>query len=62
MGQATMSYFSGSGSTVSATYLAKARFQNGNATFRLLLLNRDGRWMIHNFRVDPAPGNAGRGA
>jgi len=50
-----MSYMAGSGGTVSASYDAKARFQNGSATFRILLMKRDGRWMIHNFHVDPAP-------
>jgi hypothetical protein len=62
-GQATMSYMVGSGSTVSASYVAKAQFQNGGAVFQIILLKRDGRWMIHNFHVDPAPGNrAGQGA
>jgi hypothetical protein len=56
-GQATMSYFTGTGGTVSAAYVASARFQNGTATFRILLLKRDGRWLIHNFHVDPAIGN-----
>jgi hypothetical protein len=55
-GQATMSYLSGSGSTVSASYDAKARFQNGSAAFRILLMKRDGHWLIHNFHVDPEPG------
>jgi hypothetical protein len=55
-GQATMSYLSGSGGTVSASYDAKARFQNGSATFQIVLMKRDGRWLIHNFHVDPAPG------
>ncbi len=54
-GDATMSYFTNTGSIVSASYVAKARFQNGEATFRLILLKRDGRWMIHNFHVDPEP-------
>jgi hypothetical protein len=53
-GDATMAYTGGSGSTVSATYVAKARFQNGDALFRIALIKRDGRWMIHNFHVDPA--------
>jgi hypothetical protein len=62
-GDATMSYFSGSGGTVSAVYVASARFQNGTATFRILLLKRDGRWLIHNFHVDPVIGsNARQGA
>ena len=58
-GEATMSYIIGSSSTVSASYVAKARFQNGSATFRILLLKRDGHWMIHNFHVDSAVGNQG---
>ena len=33
-GGATMSYMAGSGSTVSAFYVAKARFENGTAIFR----------------------------
>lgn len=56
-GDANMSYMTGTGSVVSASYVAKARFQNGDAVFRIVLLKRDGHWMIHNFRVDPAPGN-----
>jgi hypothetical protein len=61
-GQATMSYMLGSGSTVAASYVAKAQFQNGGATFRVVLRKREGRWMIYNFHVDPVPGNrAGQG-
>lgn len=56
-GEATMSYMTGSGGVVSASYVAKARFRNGNATIRIVLVKRDGRWMIHNFHVDPVPGN-----
>lgn len=56
-GEATMSYIAGSGGTVSASYVAKARFRNGTATFRIVLMKRDGRWMIHNFHVDSVPGN-----
>jgi hypothetical protein len=51
-GEATVSYFVGSGGTVSASYVAKALFQNGDATFRVVLRKRDGHWMIHNFHVD----------
>jgi hypothetical protein len=56
-GEASMAYFTGSGSTVSAAYVANARFRNGSATFRIRLMKRDGRWMIHNFQVRPAPDN-----
>jgi hypothetical protein len=61
-GQATMSYMLGSGSTVAASYVAKAQFQNGGAVFRVVLRKREDRWMIYNFHVDPVPGNrAGQG-
>jgi hypothetical protein len=56
-GEAAMSYIAGSGGTVSASYVAKARFKNGTATFRIVLIMRDGRWLIQNFHVDSAPGN-----
>jgi hypothetical protein len=56
-GQATMSYFGNAGGVVSATYVAKARFQYGTAVFRIALLKRDGHWMINNFYVDAAPTN-----
>jgi hypothetical protein len=51
-GEATISYFSGSGGVVFARYVANARFQNG----RIVLLRRDGQWLIQNFRVDPVIG------
>ena len=56
-GGSVKSYIIGSGTTVSATYVAKARFQNGTATFRLVLMKRDGRWLIHNFRAEPTLGD-----
>jgi hypothetical protein len=56
-GEATMTYATGVGGVVSASYVARARFQNGDATFRIVLMKRDGRWMIHNFHVDPVPGS-----
>jgi hypothetical protein len=47
---------------VSANYLASARFENCTASIRIVLMKHDGRWMIHGFHVDPAPGKrAGRG-
>jgi hypothetical protein len=59
-GVVTMSYFSGSGGTVSASYDAKARFQNADAVFQIVLMQRDGRWLIHNFHVDAVPGSQTR--
>lgn len=53
-GEATMSYFSGSGASVTALYVAIARFQNGRAIFRLFLVKQGGHWLIQNFHVDPA--------
>ena len=61
-GAATMSYFTFSGSTVSATYVANAEFQNGQASFKITLLKRDGQWLIHNFHVDPVAGKDPRPA
>lgn len=52
-GQALMSYFSGTGSTVSARYLARVRFEKGEAAFQILLMKRDGKWLIHGFYVQP---------
>jgi len=60
-GDANMSYFTGTGSTVSATYVAKAKYQNGEATIRIVLLKRDGQWMIQNFHLD-SPGATPAGA
>ena len=48
-------HIAGSGSTVAASYTAKARFEDGIATFRFNLMKRDGRWMIHYFHIDTAP-------
>lgn len=59
-GDSQMSYFTGTGGVISATYVAHARFQNGTATFRIVLLKRDEHWMIQNFHVDPVFGNAPR--
>jgi hypothetical protein len=62
-GEATMSYMTGAGGTVSAFYVAKARCQNGSVALRIRLLKRDGRWMIRDFRVDSVPGSqTGQGA
>src|SRR5258706_6334820 len=55
MGEANMFYAVGAGSTVSASYVAKARFQNGDAIFRIALLKRNGHWLIQNFHVDTQP-------
>jgi hypothetical protein len=61
-GEANMSYMAGSGSSVSASYVARAKFKNGAATIRITLLKRDGRWMISGFHVDTSlSGAPGRG-
>ncbi|MBN9085551.1 MAG: hypothetical protein J0J01_01475 [Reyranella sp.] len=54
-GDATMSYGTGAGAEVSARYVATARFQNGNATFQIVLIKRDGSWTILSFHADPVP-------
>jgi hypothetical protein len=53
---ARMSYNLGSGGTLTASYLARARFENGAAMIRINLIKRDGDWMINYFYVDAAPG------
>jgi hypothetical protein len=59
-GGANLSYRSGSGAQVTASYVAKARFQNGTAVFRIALVRRDEHWMINGFHFDP-PRPAGQG-
>ncbi len=39
------------GPEVFAKYLAKATFANGTANFRVLLIRRGGKWLIHGFHV-----------
>ena len=36
-------------------YVAKARFRNGGASFRIGLVKRDDQWMINSFYVDLVP-------
>jgi hypothetical protein len=54
-GDALMSYSSDGSSLVQAAYVAHAHFQVGDATFRISLVKRDGRWMIRAFHIDMAP-------
>lgn len=51
-GDVSMAFVAGSGSAVTASYVAKAKFMNGAATIRVALLKRDGRWKINGFHVD----------
>lgn len=55
-GHANMTYFTGTGGQVTAIYVAKAVYQNGEATLRLNLRKRDGAWRIVGFHVDGRPG------
>jgi hypothetical protein len=57
VGQSTMSYEPGSGGAVTALYEAKAKFENGRASIRLLLSKHNGQWMIENFHLEGAPGD-----
>jgi hypothetical protein len=52
-GEANLSYFTGTGARISASYVAKARFENGSAVFRIALVRRDEHWMINGFHIDP---------
>jgi hypothetical protein len=62
-GDSNMSFMPGGNSTVSARYAAKVRFRDGTATIRIVLLKRDGNWLINSFHVEPKlTGNATSGA
>jgi hypothetical protein len=52
-GGAHMSYHSGAGAQVTASYVARAKFENGSAVFRIALVRRDEHWMINGFHFDP---------
>lgn len=68
-GNSLMSYNATSGSTgksesmISAKYVASARFKNGTATFDIVLLKLDDRWLFNGFHINTAPVNkADKGA
>jgi hypothetical protein len=46
----------GSEGAFTGTVNAKARYRHGAATFRIAVVKRDGRWMIHDFHIDLSPG------
>jgi hypothetical protein len=51
-GKADWLALAGLGGSVTSSYVAKARFRNGLATFQIALVRRDGHWMIAQFHVD----------
>jgi hypothetical protein len=51
-GAANVSYFNGV-SKISAGYQGKAKFENGEATFNVLLVKLSGKWLIKGFHIDP---------
>jgi hypothetical protein len=55
IGEATVRFNLSLRTIVSASYIAKGRFQNGDALFRILLWKRNGRWLIQRFQVDAKP-------
>jgi hypothetical protein len=54
-GGVTLSVKWETGIRLSAAYVVQAIFERGVATFRILLLRRSGKWMIHGFHVNVAP-------
>ena len=50
-GEANISNWNGV-TSITAAYVAKATFQNGNATFNVKLSRHDGKWMIDGFHVN----------
>jgi hypothetical protein len=63
MGDSNMSFMLGGSGTVSARYVAKVRFRDGTATIRIVLVKRDGKWLINSFHIEPKlTGSATSGA
>jgi hypothetical protein len=53
-GDANLSYIAGAGGSVTASYVAKAKFRDGTASIQIALVKRDGRWLISGFYVHTA--------
>ncbi|HTZ81353.1 MAG TPA: hypothetical protein VMC10_25815 [Stellaceae bacterium] len=51
-GQSLMSATTGTGTVISANYVAEARFQKGTAAIHIALLKIDGVWMINGFNIE----------
>lgn len=62
-GQANMNYFIGKGTSVTATYIARAAFAYGAASIKLDIVKRHGQWQVEGFFVHlnnaPTPRGAG---
>jgi hypothetical protein len=54
-GDSLVTYTAGTGSTIKASYLARAKFEAAPASIWVMLVKRDGHWMISGFRVEPLP-------
>jgi hypothetical protein len=50
-GDSMVSTMVGSGTTISAKYVARAKFQKGNADLQVALLKTDGSWKIEGFHI-----------
>ena len=50
-GQATIKTMVGSGTSITAVYKARAKFQKGTAEFTLTLVKIDDTWMIEGFHI-----------
>jgi hypothetical protein len=50
-GDSMVSAMVGSGTTISAKYVAKAKFQSGDANIQITLLKVDGDWTIEGFFI-----------
>jgi hypothetical protein len=51
-GDSMVSAIVGSGTTISAKYVARAKFQKGDADLQLTLLKIDGGWKIEGFHIN----------
>jgi hypothetical protein len=50
-GDSTAAVMAGSGTTISARYMAHAKFQKGEAYIQITLLKIDGTWRIEGFNI-----------
>lgn len=57
-GEAAIGVFWGAANVVTAAYSVRTKFAHGTAIFRIALVKREGRWLIHNFQVEPKLDNA----
>jgi hypothetical protein len=51
-GSSETSYSTDTGTTITGDYVATAEYENGTATFDVVVVKRNGQWMINGFHFD----------